>query len=56
MTRFRDNNGILNLLNLKLNPDMGRVVVNYGGSLSWQECLDRVLVGDTRLGHISTGS
>jgi hypothetical protein len=35
---------------------MGRVVVNYGGSLSWQGHLDRVPMGDTRLDHIRTGS
>jgi hypothetical protein len=31
-------------------------MVNYGGSLSWQGCLERIPMGDTRLGHIGTGS
>ena len=56
MTRFRDNNETKNLLNLKLNPDMGRVVVNYGGSLPWQGCLERIPMGDTHLGHIRIDS
>ena len=38
-----------------LNPDRERVGVIYGGKLPWQECLERVPVGDTRLGHIRTG-
>ena len=39
-----------------LNPNMRRVEVIYGGKLPWQECLERDPVGDTRLGHIRTGS
>jgi len=40
----------------RLNPDRGRVGVIYGGKLPWQERLERVPMGDTRLGHIRTGS
>jgi hypothetical protein len=46
----------LKLLNLKLNPNIGLVVVNYRGSLSWQGCLESIPMGDTRLDHIRTDS
>ena len=39
-----------------LNLDTGRVGVIYRDKLPWQERLKRVPVGDTRLGHIKTGS
>ena len=39
-----------------LNPDKGRVGEIYGGKLPWQERLERVLVGDTHLGHIRPSS
>ena len=38
------------------NLDRGRVGVIYGDKLPWQERLERVPVGDTRLGHIRTSS
>jgi hypothetical protein len=34
---------------------MGRVGVIYGGKLPWQECQERIPVGDIHLGHIRTG-
>jgi hypothetical protein len=40
----------------RLNPDRGRVRIIYGGKLPWQELLERVPVGGTRLDHIRTGS
>ena len=39
-----------------IDPDRGQVVVKYGGSLPWQECLERIPMGDTCHGHIRTGS
>ena len=46
----------LKICKTRLNPDRGRVGVIYGGKLPWQDHLVRDPVGDTRLGHIRTGS
>ena len=42
VTELRDNNlWNFKLVNLERNPDRGRVVVIYGGRLSWQDHLER---------------
>jgi len=46
VNELRDNNlWNLKLVNLEQNPDRGRVVVIYGGRLSWQDRLKRDPVG-----------
>jgi hypothetical protein len=50
------NNYELHFGKTELNPDRGRVGVIYGRKLPWQERLEIVLMGDTHLSHIRTGS